>query len=92
VWKNGERGEIRGECNLLRNEAGLKKTEKRVVHPLTKPQHLLCLPCLAGVTGRDDASQIYSAPSHCTPCYREIPPSAVTPHSPSMPLQQGMLL
>jgi hypothetical protein len=36
--------------------------------------------------------KIRSAPSHCAPCYRAIPPSAVTSHSPSTPLQQGMPL
>jgi hypothetical protein len=72
--------------------ASLPRTRcNRSPAPLTKPQQVASLASQKS-RGETMPVNIRSVPSHCTPCYREILPSAITPHSPSTPLQQGMLL
>jgi tetratricopeptide (TPR) repeat protein len=84
------------ECFAMTLEHATEKEIKLTViaHKHPSPSHSTCCVSLASQESRGEMMpvKIRSAPSHCTPYYKEIPPSAVTPHSPSTPLQQGMLL
>jgi hypothetical protein len=62
--KMNARGEIRGECSLLRNEAELKQTAKRSVHP--PPSHSTCCASLASQESRGETMPCTPTPLQAT--------------------------